>query len=100
MNQSEAMQKIIEETLAENGVVSKDGWAGPTCQTGEKYVQLYLRCSGVATLTKAIIGAIAIFGEAGWTCYWRTKADYDFQGLDAVYVRFCMTNKPELEQAA
>ena len=68
------------------------------------YIELVVRCDGIATLAQAVAGAVAAFGAAGDTCYWRTKTDYEERlgNYPSAYVRFCISNKPELpqEQAA
>ena len=100
-DQSKAMQKFIEGYLSERGIASKDGIAGPTCQTGEEYTEFTIHGRGIVTLTQAACGLIAGFGKSGDTCYWRTKADYDDRpGHEGVYIRFKCTAKTRQEQAA
>lgn len=95
-------QAAIVHGLAMHSIQSKDGIHGPTCQTGENYTELVIRASTVSDLTEAVVGAITQFGGRDYRCYWRVKPDLDLDGLlqgPRAYLRFCVTNKPELPQS-
>jgi hypothetical protein len=96
------VQKAIVHGLAMHSIISKDGLHGPSCQTGEEYTEVVIRASTIADLTRAAIGAIIEFGGRDYRCYWRIKPDVDLDSLmqgPRVYLRFRITNKPELPQS-
>lgn len=105
MTESEQIQKIIENALRDRGVESKDGLRGPTCQTGEEYIEFVIRSStndSPVTLAIAAAGLVCGFAKKGATCYWRIKADYEAETVTrnpGVYVRFFISSKPELPQS-
>lgn len=96
------IQKTVISRLALHSILSKDGAKGPNCQTGEPYTELVIRASSFSDLVTAIVGAVAAFGERDCTCYWRIKPDLEDDLMDGCrcYMRFCVTNKPEMAQAA
>lgn len=97
------VQTFIDSHLQAKGIEPLDGLRQATCQTGEAYDELVVRANGLAMLTQALAGAVAAFGAPGSRCYWRVRADLDERVGDAwtaAYVRFRITNKPEIDAAA
>lgn len=100
---AKGVQAFVDSHLQAKGIEPLDGLQQRTCQTGEDYDELIVRANGIAALTQALSGAVAVFGTPGCRCYWRVRADLqhrigDGAWIDA-YVRFRMTNQPELPKA-
>jgi hypothetical protein len=95
----EVHSKIVSALAIHHDIKSKDGWIGPNCQTGEFYIEVTVRAANLSVLATALTGAIAAFGGRGFTCYWRVKTDID-DSMDTprAYVRFCVSNAPEMSQ--
>ena len=97
-------QAQVKSRLSMHSIISKEGIRGPTCQTGEEYTELIIRTSSVKALVTAVVGAITEFGGRDWTCYWRVEPEIDLDERNGTraYLRFCVSNLPELpqEQAA
>jgi hypothetical protein len=97
----ELHQNIVNGLAIHYDVESKDGVKGPLSQTGEEYIELIVRASTIKALGSAIMGAISAFGRGkGSTCYWRTKTEVDLESgsTPRAYLRFCVSNRPELSQ--
>jgi hypothetical protein len=97
-------QAQVKSRLLMHSIASKGGIKGPTCQTGQDYIELIIRASSFKALVSAVVGAVTEFGGRDWTCYWRVdpEIDLDEHNGNRAYLRFCVTNLPELprEQAA
>jgi hypothetical protein len=100
LESAKAVQTFVESHLQAKGIESLDGLRQRTSQTGEPYMELIVQADGIVTLTQALAGAVAVFGSPGCRCYWRVRADLEERlgegGRIRAYVRFLMTNKPEL----
>jgi hypothetical protein len=94
------IQEQVESRLALWSVISKEGIHGPTCQTGEPYIELIIRASTLPDLVTAICGAVYAFALRDWNCYWRIKPDLELDNPygPRAYLRFKCTNQPELRQ--